>query len=207
MDILDNFERNFFKPTKTIKEFKFSYEPLNNFFDRLCYGKVIEIFGKEASGKTTFLYYILNSLKLNTLLIDTEYSFDINYAKKKMNLDNILITQENNISKIEKILNKINNIDVICIDSLTALNYKNFNEIENFIQKLKNLIRDKEIIIFITNQMRSKIISKTDVAFGSKQMKGSYRTRIQTQKFKNQNNFIIKAINLNQQQKTITIEC
>ena len=60
-------------------------------------GRVIEIFGPEASGKTTIcLHVIAEAQKKNGIaaFIDTEHALDINYAKKLgVDVNNLLFSQ------------------------------------------------------------------------------------------------------------------
>ena len=91
-------------------------------------GRIVEIYGPEASGKTTLtLNIVASAQKLggNVAFIDAEHAFDPAYAKKiGVNLDNLLISQPDNgeqALEIAETLVRSNAIDVIIIDSVAAL--------------------------------------------------------------------------------------
>ncbi|MCK4851590.1 MAG: recombinase RecA [Candidatus Omnitrophica bacterium] len=141
-------------------------------------GRVIEIFGPEASGKTTLTLSILaNAQKAGgeVAFIDAEHAFDPAYAKKiGVNLDNLLISQPDNgeqALEIAETLIRSNAIDVVVIDSVAALTPR--KEIEGdmgdshmglqarlmsqALRKLTAVIgKTKTSMIFI-NQIRMKI--------------------------------------------------
>ncbi|MDP7133120.1 MAG: ATPase domain-containing protein, partial [Planctomycetota bacterium] len=91
-------------------------------------GRVVEIFGPEASGKTTLtLHLVANAQKAGGIaaFIDTEHALDPTYAKKLgVNLDDLLVSQpdtgEQALEICELLVNS-NAVDVIVIDSVAAL--------------------------------------------------------------------------------------
>lgn len=211
MKFLDNLEQNFLNNKQLDKEIIIIDEKLKMLFGNLFYGKIIEIFGEEASGKTTFLYYLLSKLNLSTLLIDTEYQFSFKYANKIFNFSDILIYQENDSNKIEKIIKSIienNLLNIICIDSFTGLKFNNFKETELFFKKLFKLIENKKIIILITNQMRDNPYTKKVISFGNNKIKRLYWMRLRTEKFKYNEKNLIKITNITESIKNreITLE-
>ena len=91
-------------------------------------GRVIEIFGPEASGKTTLgLSIVANAQKEGGLaaFIDVEHAIDPAFAKKiGVNLDDVLISQPDcgeDALNIAELLVRSNAIDVVVVDSVAAL--------------------------------------------------------------------------------------
>ncbi len=91
-------------------------------------GRVVEIYGPEASGKTTLaLHAIANAQKAGgiAVLIDAEYAFDAKYAKNLgVDIDNLLISQPESgeqALEIADTLVRSGAVDIIVIDSVAAL--------------------------------------------------------------------------------------
>src|SRR5437763_12510370 len=98
-------------------------------------GRIIEIFGPEASGKTTVtLHAIAEAQKAGGVaaFIDAEHALDPSWAKRVgVDLENLLISQPScaeEALKIAEMLIKSNAVDIIVIDSVAALVPR--NEIE-----------------------------------------------------------------------------
>src|SRR3989338_475254 len=94
-------------------------------------GRIIEIFGPEASGKTTLAQHIIAEVqKLGGLaaFIDAEHALDPEYAKKiGVNINDLLISQPDNgeqALEIVETLVRSNAVDVIVVDSVAALTPK-----------------------------------------------------------------------------------
>jgi len=141
-------------------------------------GRVVEIFGPEASGKTTLaLHLIAETQKLGGIaaFIDAEHALDPIYAKRLgVNTDDLLLSQPDTgeqALEIADLLIRSGAIDVIVIDSVAALVPR--AEIEGEMgdshvglqarlmsQALRKLTasisRSKTITVFI-NQLREKI--------------------------------------------------
>jgi recombination protein RecA len=141
-------------------------------------GRVVEVFGPEASGKTTLtLSAIAQAQKQGgqAAFIDAEHAFDSTYAKKVgVNLDELLISQPDTgeqALEIAETLVRSNAVDIIAIDSVAALTPR--AEIEGDMgdshmglqarlmsQALRKLTaaisKSKTCIVFI-NQIREKI--------------------------------------------------
>lgn len=141
-------------------------------------GRVIEIFGPEASGKTTVaLTAIAEAQKKggNAAFIDTEHVFDPTYAKALgVDLDNLLISQPDTgeqALEIAEILTRSGGVDVFVVDSIAALTPK--AEIEGemgdahvglqarlmsqALRKLTAVISRSKTCAIFTNQIRQKI--------------------------------------------------
>ncbi len=141
-------------------------------------GRVVEIFGPEASGKTTLTLTTIREIqKIGGVaaFIDAEHAFDSTYAKKiGVNLDNLLISQPDTgeqALEIVETLVRSNAVDLIVVDSVAALTPR--AEIEGEMgdshvglqarlmsQALRKLTaaisKSRSCVIFI-NQLREKI--------------------------------------------------
>ncbi len=141
-------------------------------------GRVVEIYGPEASGKTTLaLQAIAEMQKLGgtAAFIDAEHALDPQYAKKLgVKVEELLISQPDNgeqALEIADMLVRSGSVDVVAVDSVAALTPK--AEIEGemgepqmglqarlmsqALRKLTaNIKRSNTLVIFI-NQIRMKI--------------------------------------------------
>ena len=91
-------------------------------------GRVIEIYGPEASGKTTLaLEAIAQTQKLggNAIFVDAEHAFDPTYAEALgINLKELLISQPDTgeqALEIAEILTRSGGVDIVVVDSVAAL--------------------------------------------------------------------------------------
>lgn len=91
-------------------------------------GRVIEIFGPEASGKTTLaLHAIAEAQRLGGVaaFIDAEHALDVHYARKLgVRTEDLLISQPDSgeqALEIAEILVRSNAIDMVVVDSVAAL--------------------------------------------------------------------------------------
>ena len=94
-------------------------------------GRVTEIFGPEASGKTTLaIHAIAEAQKLGGIaaFIDAEHAFDRFYAEKLgVDIENLLISQPDNGEQALEIADHLirsGAIDIVVIDSVAALTPK-----------------------------------------------------------------------------------
>ncbi|MFP6865064.1 MAG: recombinase RecA, partial [Roseibacillus sp.] len=141
-------------------------------------GRIVEIYGPEASGKTTLtLTAIAQAQKRGGLaaFIDVEHALDPRYARKLgVNLDELLISQPSSGEEALQIceaLVRSNAIDVVVLDSVAALVTR--QELEGEIgdttvgaqarlmsaamRKLTALISKARTVCIFTNQIREKI--------------------------------------------------
>lgn len=141
-------------------------------------GRVIEIFGPEASGKTTLALHIIAEAQKNNgiaAFIDAEHALDPNYAKNiGVNIDELIISQPDTgeqALEITESLVRSNAVDVIVIDSVAALVPK--AEIEGSmgdsfmglqarlmsqaLRKLTAIISKSRTTTVFVNQIREKI--------------------------------------------------
>src|SRR5947209_905247 len=91
-------------------------------------GRVVEIYGSEASGKTTIaLHAIAEAQKAGGVAayIDTEHALDPSWAKRLgVDLENLLVSQPSHAEealRIVELLVTSNAVDIIVIDSVAAL--------------------------------------------------------------------------------------
>ena len=91
-------------------------------------GRVVEIFGPEASGKTTLaLQVIAQAQRLGgtAAFVDAEHALDPTYANKLgVDLDNLLVSQPDNgeqALEIVEVLVRSGGADVVVVDSVAAL--------------------------------------------------------------------------------------
>src|SRR5438309_7725215 len=91
-------------------------------------GRIIEIFGPEASGKTTVaLHAVANAQRQGGVVayIDAEHALDPGWAKRLgVDLESLLVSQPGSgeeALKIAEMLIKSNAVDLIVIDSVAAL--------------------------------------------------------------------------------------
>lgn len=141
-------------------------------------GRIIEIYGPESSGKTTFaLHAIAEAQKLGgrVAFIDAENSLDPQYAKKLgVNIDEMLLSQPDNGEQALEIceaLVRSGAISVVVIDSVAALVPQ--AEIEGemgdshvglqarlmsqALRKLAGVINKTNTVAIFINQLREKV--------------------------------------------------
>ncbi|MEA2005388.1 MAG: recombinase RecA [Acidobacteriota bacterium] len=141
-------------------------------------GRVVEIFGPEATGKTTLALHVIAEAQKQggqAAFIDAEHALDPSYASNVgVDVDNLLISQPDygeQALEIAEVLVRSGAVDVIVIDSVAALVPKAELEGEmgdahmglqarlmsQALRKLTAIVsRSKTCFIFV-NQMRQKI--------------------------------------------------
>src|SRR5258708_241018 len=141
-------------------------------------GRVVEVFGPEASGKTTLTLEVIAEVQRaggTAAFVDAEHALDPSYAEKLgVNINDLLISQPDTgeqALEITDMLVRSSAVDVVIIDSVAALTPK--AEIEGdmgdshmglqarlmsqALRKLTaNIKRSNTLVIFI-NQIRMKI--------------------------------------------------
>jgi len=141
-------------------------------------GRIIEIFGPEASGKTTLAQHIVAEVQKAggiAAFVDAEHALDPDYARIiGVNVDSLLISQpdtgEQALDIVETLV-RSNAVDVIVVDSVAALTPK--AEIEGemgdqhmalqarlmsqALRKLAGIISKSKTILIFINQTRQKI--------------------------------------------------
>jgi len=147
-------------------------------------GRITEIFGPEASGKTTLAQHVIAEVQKEggiAAFIDAEHALDSDYAKKiGVDIDNMLISQPDTGEQALEILETLvrsNAVDVVVIDSVAALVPQ--KEIDGdmgdqhmglqarlmsqALRKLTGVVSKSKTIVIFINQIRHKI----GVFFGS----------------------------------------
>ena len=91
-------------------------------------GRVIEVFGSEATGKTTIAYHVMANAQRdggNAAFIDAEHALDPDYAARcGVNKDELLISQPDSAEQaleISEYLVRSGALDIVVIDSVAAL--------------------------------------------------------------------------------------
>ncbi len=141
-------------------------------------GRIIEIYGPEASGKTTLAQHIVAEVQKQggvAAFVDAEHALDPEYAKKiGVNIDELLISQPDTgeqALEITETLVRSNAVDVVVVDSVAALVPK--AEIEGemgdrqvgtqarlmsqALRKLTAIINKTNTVLIFINQIRLKI--------------------------------------------------
>ncbi len=172
-------------------------------------GRIIEVYGPEASGKTTVaLHVVAEAQKLGGIaaFIDAEHALDPSRAKSiGINLDELLLSQPDNgeqALEIAETLIRSGGVDVVVIDSVAALVPK--AEIEGemgdaamgmqarlmsqALRKITGAISKSKCIVIFTNQLRDKIgvmFGNPEVTTGGKALKFYASIRIDMRKIGN----------------------
>jgi len=141
-------------------------------------GRIVEIFGPEASGKTTLALQIIGEAQQkggNAAFIDAEHALDPVYAKKlNVDMDNLLVSQPDTgeqALEIADVLVRSGAVDVIAVDSVAALVPRAEIEWEmgdsfmglqarlmsQALRKLAGTVSKSKTIIIFVNQLREKI--------------------------------------------------
>ena len=147
-------------------------------------GRVVEIYGPEASGKTSLTLHVIAEAQKaggTCAFIDAEHALDPSYAKKLgVNIDELLISQPDTgeqALEITDTLIKSESVDLIVIDSVAALVPRAELEGEmggslpglqarlmsQALRKLTSSISKTNTMVIFINQIRMKI----GVMFGS----------------------------------------
>jgi recombination protein RecA len=141
-------------------------------------GRVVEIFGPEASGKTTLALHVVSEAQKRggvAAFIDAEHALDVQYAKKLgVKIDDLLISQPDTgeqALEITEILVRSSAVDVIVVDSVAALVPKaeidgemgdahmglQARLMSQALRKLTATISKSNTIVVFVNQIRMKI--------------------------------------------------
>lgn len=141
-------------------------------------GRVVEIFGPEASGKTTVALHIIAEAQRaggEAAFIDAEHALDPVYAKKiGVDIDNLLVSQPDTgeqALEIAESLVRSGAIDVIVVDSVAALVPKaeidgemgdahvglQARLMSQALRKLAGVINKSKTTAIFINQLREKV--------------------------------------------------
>jgi recombination protein RecA len=141
-------------------------------------GRVVEVFGPEASGKTTLTLQVIAEVQRSggtAAFVDAEHALDPSYAEKLgVNINELLVSQPDTgeqALEITDMLVRSNAVDIVVVDSVAALTPK--AEIEGEMGEMQvglqarlmsqalrkltgNIKRSNTMVVFI-NQIRMKI--------------------------------------------------
>ena len=141
-------------------------------------GRIVEIFGPEASGKTTLVYHVMAEAQRRggiCAFIDAEHAMDPSYARRiGVDIDQLLVSQPDTgeqALEIAELLIRSGALDIVAVDSVAALVPK--AEIEGemgdshvglqarlmsqALRKLAGTLNRTDTICIFTNQLREKI--------------------------------------------------
>lgn len=141
-------------------------------------GRIIEVFGPEASGKTTLAQHMVKEVQALggiAAFVDAEHALDPDYARRiGVDVDNLLISQPDTgeqALEIVEALVRSNAVDVVVVDSVAALVPK--AEIEGemgqaqvglqarlmsqALRKLAGIVSKTRTVVVFINQTRQKI--------------------------------------------------
>jgi recombination protein RecA len=144
----------------------------------LPYGRIVEIYGPESSGKTTLCLSVMAQAQRagkNVAIIDAEHALDPGYAEKLgVDLSGLLVSQPDTGEQALEIVDSLvrsNAVDVIVVDSVAALTPK--AEIEGemgdahvglqarlmsqALRKITGNVKHANCLVIFINQIRMKI--------------------------------------------------
>ncbi|AOS43972.1 recombinase A [Lacunisphaera limnophila] len=141
-------------------------------------GRIVEIYGPESSGKTTFCLSVIAEAQRQgglAAFIDVEHALDPKYAKVVgVSLDDLLVSQpdsgEDALNIMETLI-RSNSIDVIILDSVAALITKaeldgqmgdmtmgsQARLMSQAMRRLTSVVSKTNCVCIFTNQIREKI--------------------------------------------------
>ena len=141
-------------------------------------GRIIEVFGPEASGKTTICLSVVSEAQKRggvAAFIDAEHALDPEWAKKiGVKIDDLLISQPDTgeqALEIAETLIRSGGVDVLVIDSVAALVPRveiegEMGEMQIGLQarlmsqalrKLTGIVAKSKTVVMFTNQIRLKV--------------------------------------------------
>jgi recombination protein RecA len=147
-------------------------------------GRVVEIFGPESSGKTTFALHVIAEAQKaggNAAFIDAEHALDPAYANKLgVDVENLMVSQPDSgeqALEITEILIRSGALDIVVVDSVAALVPKaeldgemgdshvglHARLMSQAMRKLTAIVSKSHTSLIFINQIREKI----GVMFGS----------------------------------------
>jgi recombination protein RecA len=149
-------------------------------------GRIVEVFGPESSGKTTFALHVIGSEQRSEVnavcaFVDAEHALDPTYAQRLgVNVDELIISQpgcgEEALETVEALIDS-GAVSLIVVDSVDALVPRVVLEGEmgdshmgvharlmsQACRKLNHKCKEKNVTVIFINQIREKI----GVMFGS----------------------------------------
>lgn len=169
-------------------------------------GRIVEVYGPEASGKTTLVQHIIAEAQKSggsAALIDAEHAFDPSYAEKTgVDIENLLISQPDTGEQaldIAETLIRSNAVDVVAIDSVAALVPRAELEgdigdthvamqarlMSQALRRIAGAVNRSSTTVIFTNQLRSKIgvmFGNPETTSGGKALKYYASVRIEVRR-------------------------
>jgi len=148
------------------------------------YGRIVEIYGPESSGKTTLALHTIASVQKKggtAVLVDSEHAFDRNYASNLgVDVPRLLVTQPDSGEQALEIVDTLirsKSVDLVVVDSVAALVPKaeldgeigdkklgaQARLMSQALRKLTGTISKTQSVCLFINQLRQKI----GVTFGN----------------------------------------
>ncbi|MDH7492325.1 MAG: recombinase RecA [Candidatus Saccharicenans sp.] len=162
-------------------------------------GRVVEIFGPEATGKTTLALHVIAEAQRRggqAAFIDAEHALDPQYASKVgINVDELLISQPDygeQALEIAEVLVRSGAVDVIVVDSVAALVPKaeahmglQARLMSQALRKLTAIVSKSKTCFVFINQIREKIgvfVGSPETTTGGRALKFYASMRIDVRK-------------------------
>ena len=141
-------------------------------------GRVVEIYGPEASGKTTLALQVIAQAQQregNAAFVDAEHALDPTYARRLgVDLENLLVSQPDHgeqALEIVEVLVRSGGVDVIVVDSVAALVPRaeidgemgdaqvglQARLMSQALRKLTGVVAKSKTCLIFINQLREKI--------------------------------------------------
>lgn len=170
------------------------------------YGRIVEIFGNETSGKTTIALQTIKAAQDNNkkcLFIDAEHALDIEYVKSMgIDISKLLVASPMSGEQVFEIIEMMINekkVDLIVVDSVAAMvpsieMESNINDqqmgaharlMSKGLRKIQTLQSNTDITIIFLNQIREKIgvfFGNPETTTGGKALRFYSSIRIEARK-------------------------
>lgn len=148
------------------------------------YGRIIEVYGPESSGKTTVALHAIAEVQKvggQAAFIDSEHALDPVYASKLgINIEELVLSQPDTgeqALEIAEVLVRSGAVDIIVVDSVAALVPKaeidgemgashvglQARLMSQAMRKLSGIVSKSKVIVIFINQLREKV----GVSFGN----------------------------------------
>ena len=167
------------------------------------HGRIVEIMGKEASGKTTVTLQAIASAQKHggvCAFVDAEHALDLRYAKNLgVDVDSLMVVQpdcgESGLAAVEYLATLLGPGDIIVVDSVAALTPRKeiagdmgdqhmgllARLMAQAMRKLVSIVSKRGVVVLFINQLRSKIgvvYGSPDVTTGGNSLKFAASIRL-----------------------------
>ena len=169
-------------------------------------GRILEVYGPESAGKTTFCLHAIGQAQqagLVAAFVDATHALDVNYAKKLgVNMDELILSQPNfGEQAIEVVINLVESrgVDIVVIDDVTSLIPKAELEgdmtdasmgmqarlMSKAMRKLVGVASKTGTVVIFINQVREKIgvmFGNPEVTTGGRALKFFASVRLEVRR-------------------------